>query len=252
MEHSSIQRSLERLPIKYESFDLKLYEKNLELKIHKQAVIVSISSVIINFILAIISLTSAIIWNSAASSAFAADCALNVFSSIILLWRFSDKHADRKKIDNREQKACLALAVLFLLSGIAVIIKSFTDLIYETFSSTSIDAILYLASFGFIACGSLAIAKFIMYKRMGSSAMLIESINSLISVMFALVIITTTIIIQFESGLWRLDPIISILFAIMMIVYGIRVIFSKLCCYPYTMKKQSSFDNNSNTYIRIP
>jgi divalent metal cation (Fe/Co/Zn/Cd) transporter len=166
-------------------------------------------------------------------------------------------------LEQREKRACLALAFLFIFSGLAVVGKSLVDLVFNAFSSSSIDAILYLATIAFLACGILSLLKYYMYKRMQSRSWLLEAINSLVSSIFALVIVITTLIIEYEENLWRLDPAISIVFAIFLVFYGARVLYANgMCCCSdgvHDLEKGKynvpsfQFDKNSNNaYVAIP
>ncbi len=105
---------------------------------------ISVASIAINLILAIVSLLTG---SSSSNCAFAVDCALDVFSSCILLWRFyGDSNSSNDNIllsesslNRKELMACLGLGVMFIVSGLIVMSKSIIDLIFATFSSSSVS-----------------------------------------------------------------------------------------------------------------
>jgi len=105
---------------------------------------ISIASIAINLILAIVSLLTG---SSSSNCAFAVDCALDVFSSCILLWRFygdSGRHDENilltePSFSRKELVACLGLGIMFIISGFIVMTKSIIDLMFATFSSSSVS-----------------------------------------------------------------------------------------------------------------
>lgn len=113
------------------------YRSCIDLHHRGHAIIVSALSLLLNLLLAIAALTIAAMANSASISAFAANCLLDVLSSLILLWRFASDSHD-KHLERREQIACLGLAIMFIISGLAVIGKSVADLTLISFSSDEV------------------------------------------------------------------------------------------------------------------
>ncbi|XP_054166740.1 transmembrane protein 163-like [Oppia nitens] len=252
---------------------------------------ISIASIAIDFVLAVGALLTG---TSSSNCAFAVDCLLDVFSNAILVWRFYgdsngrptppppvpekssllasfDRHPQFQlsgnqspAIQRKELLACLGLGIMFILSGVIVIGKSAWDLVSADEvidlepDMNGLPGILHVTSVAFVICGLLALGKYMLYKHMNSQSMYLESINSWISSILALVIVISTMIIQYDNNLWILDPIVSIVFSVFMIVYGVynirksdtalRVNRESYGCY----KKPIQLNRKRVEYIMIP
>jgi len=191
--------------------------------LRKQAVIIATTSVFCNFSLAVAAFVWALLRNSASTSAFAAGCALDVFSSAIVFWRYYGS-THNQFMHEREHIACIYLGSMFIISASAIVGKAVMDLITKTLPST-IDLMLYLSTIAVIVCSILALTKLVLYRKMRSDSILLDAINTFLSALFAVVIIVTLLIIDSNPQMWYLDPMMSILLATSMALYGIRVIW---------------------------
>ena len=127
---------------------------------------ISIASIAINFVLAVASLLTG---TSSSNCAFAVDCALDVFSSAILVWRFygdtssyggngyasastrltASRHNIYQSLNlsgnylspshRKELIACIGLGIMFIVSGVIVIAKSGLDLAVAEYSGEFSD-----------------------------------------------------------------------------------------------------------------
>jgi len=84
---------------------------------------------------------------------------------------------------------------------------------------------LYLASSSLVICFGLALAKLWLWRRLRSDSMLLDAVNTFISVVFCGLIIGCAFLIDYDMRLWYLDPLISILLALFMALYGIKCIY---------------------------
>jgi len=214
------------------------YQENHE-KLRRKAVAVALASLFFNCVLAMAAFVCTLLRNSASTSAFAADCALDGVSSVIVFWRYYGSHRNLY-MHAKEQVACIYLGILFVISGAAVIGKATADIISQAMPS-SIDLMLYLATCSLVICSGLFVAKFWLYRRMRSDSMLLDAINTLISAVFSVLIIGASLLIDKDVRLWYLDPLASILLAICMAVYGIKCIYDNF-----------PSNNPRNGYINIP
>ncbi|KAF4093295.1 hypothetical protein AMELA_G00000460 [Ameiurus melas] len=108
--------------------DKDLLESSQRLKPHeaqsyrKKALWVSCVSIVVTLILAIAAFTVSTMRSSASAFGFAFDATLDVLSSIIVLWRYSNAAAVHSA--HREYIACVVLGVVFILSGLTILIKA--------------------------------------------------------------------------------------------------------------------------------
>ncbi|XP_015281268.1 PREDICTED: transmembrane protein 163, partial [Gekko japonicus] len=112
--------------------DRGLLESSTRLKPHeaqsyrKKALWVSWASIIVTLALAVAAFTVSVMRYSASSFGFAFDATLDVLSSVIVLWRYSNAAAVHSA--QREYLACAILGVIFLLSSLCIVIKAIHDL----------------------------------------------------------------------------------------------------------------------------
>ncbi|XP_029925767.1 transmembrane protein 163-like isoform X2 [Myripristis murdjan] len=112
--------------------DQGLLESSMRLKPHeaqsyrKKALWVSWASIVVTIILAIAAFTVSIMRHSASAFGFAFDATLDVLSSIIVLWRYSNAAAVHSA--HREYIACAILGVIFILSSLCILGKAIHDL----------------------------------------------------------------------------------------------------------------------------
>ncbi|CAG5932396.1 unnamed protein product [Menidia menidia] len=109
-----------------------LLESSMRLKPHeaqsyrKKALWVSWVSIVITIALAIAAFTVSIMRHSASAFGFAFDAVLDVLSSVIVLWRYSNAAAVHSA--HREYIACVILGVIFILSSMCIMGKAIHDL----------------------------------------------------------------------------------------------------------------------------
>ncbi|XP_052530831.1 transmembrane protein 163 isoform X1 [Tympanuchus pallidicinctus] len=108
---------------------------------------------------------------SASSFGFAFDATLDVLSSAIVLWRYSNAAAVHSA--HREYIACVILGVIFLLSSICIVIKAIHDLAKRVLPE--VDDFLYSVSvLSGILCTVLAVIKFMLGKVLTSRALITD------------------------------------------------------------------------------
>ncbi|TMS06157.1 Transmembrane protein 163, partial [Larimichthys crocea] len=109
-----------------------LLESSMRLKPHeaqsyrKKALWVSWISIVVTLILAVAAFTVSFMRHSASAFGFAFDATLDVLSSIIVLWRYSNAAAVHSA--HREYIACVVLGIVFCLSSLCILGKAIHDL----------------------------------------------------------------------------------------------------------------------------
>ncbi|XP_053774590.1 transmembrane protein 163 isoform X4 [Desmodus rotundus] len=112
--------------------DRGLLESSTRLKPHeaqnyrRKALWVSWFSIIVTLALAVAAFTVSVMRYSASAFGFAFDAILDVLSSAIVLWRYSNAAAVHSA--HREYIACVILGVIFLLSSVCIVVKAIHDL----------------------------------------------------------------------------------------------------------------------------
>jgi len=159
---------------------------------------------------------------SPAAFGFAFAAVLDSFSSVVVLWRFSGTKSQESNSSEREKerRACIAIAICFILSAFAIASKAVYSLIAEGFPGMehmmemlSIASLLILI---FLTCSKCLVA----YK-VHSRAMKTDGINSLAGAVMTLGMITSDIVCQNNPSICYLDSATAILIAIALFSYGV-------------------------------
>ncbi|XP_064012099.1 transmembrane protein 163 isoform X2 [Pogoniulus pusillus] len=158
---------------------------------------------------------------SASSFGFAFDATLDVLSSAIVLWRYSNAAAVHSA--HREYIACVILGVIFLLSSICIVIKAIHDLAKKVLPE--VDDFLYSVSvLSGILCTALAVIKFMLGKVLTSRALITDGFNSLVGGIMGFSILLSAEVFKHNSSVWYLDGSIGVLIGLTISAYGIKLL----------------------------
>ncbi|KAM4668293.1 LOW QUALITY PROTEIN: transmembrane protein 163 [Amazona ochrocephala] len=223
--------------------DRGLLESSTRLKPHeaqsyrKKALWVSWVSIIVTLALAVAAFTVSVMRYSASSFGFAFDATLDVLSSAIVLWRYSNAAAVHSA--HREYIACVILGVIFLLSSICIVIKAIHDLAKKVLPEVLLppipeharvagmkqDDFLYSVSvLSGILCTVLAVIKFMLGKVLTSRALITDGFNSLVGGIMGFSILLSAEVFKHNSSVWYLDGSIGVLIGLTIFAYGIKLL----------------------------
>ncbi|XP_051480021.1 transmembrane protein 163 isoform X2 [Apus apus] len=162
---------------------------------------------------------------SASSFGFAFDATLDVLSSAIVLWRYSNAAAVHSA--HREYIACVILGVIFLLSSICIVIKAIHDLAKRVLPE--VDDFLYSVSvLSGILCTVLAVIKFMLGKVLTSRALITDGFNSLVGGIMGFSILLSAEVFKHNSSVWYLDGSIGVLIGLTIFAYGIKLLIDMI------------------------
>ncbi|XP_062435107.1 transmembrane protein 163 [Rhea pennata] len=211
--------------------DRGLLESSTRLKPHeaqsyrKKALWVSWVSIIVTLALAVAAFTVSVMRYSASSFGFAFDATLDVLSSVIVLWRYSNAAAVHSA--HREYIACVILGVIFLLSSICIVIKAIHDLAKKVLPE--VDDFLYSVSvLSGILCTILAVIKFMLGKVLTSRALITDGFNSLVGGIMGFSILLSAEVFKHNSSVWYLDGSIGVLIGLTIFAYGIKLLIDMI------------------------
>ncbi|XP_030628631.1 transmembrane protein 163b [Chanos chanos] len=207
--------------------DRGLLESSMRLKPHeaqsyrKKALWVSWVSIVVTLILAVAAFTVSIMRHSASAFGFAFDATLDVLSSIIVLWRYSNAAAVHSA--HREYIACVILGVVFILSAFTILIKAIHDL--ATKLLPEVDDFLYSVSVvSGVVCIILAVLKFMLGKVLTSRALITDGFNSLVGGVMGFSILISAEVFKHEPKIWYLDGTIGVLIGLIILGYGVKLL----------------------------
>ncbi|XP_074520623.1 transmembrane protein 163a [Halichoeres trimaculatus] len=204
-----------------------LLESSMRLKPHeaqsyrKKTLWVSWFSIAITIILAIVAFTVSIMRHSASAFGFAFDATLDVLSSVIVVWRYSNAAAVHSA--HREYIACVILGVVFILSSLCIMGKAIHDL--ATKLLPEVDGFLFSVSIiSGLVCLILAVIKFMLGKVLTSRALITDAFNSLVGGIMGFSILISAEVFKHEPNVWYLDGTIGILIGLVILAYGVKLL----------------------------
>ncbi|KAF7666588.1 hypothetical protein LDENG_00098960 [Lucifuga dentata] len=207
--------------------DKGLLESSMRLKPHeaqsyrKKALWVSWASIVVTIILAITAFTVSIMRNSASAFGFAFDATLDVLSSVIVVWRYSNAAAVHSA--HREYIACVILGVLFILSSLCIMGKAIHDLAIKLLPEVD-DFLFGVSVVSGLVCLILAVIKFMLGKVLTSRALITDGFNSLVGGIMGFSILISAEVFKHERKVWYLDGTIGILIGLIILAYGVKLL----------------------------
>lgn len=204
-----------------------LLESSMRLKPHeaqsyrKKALWVSWVSIVVTLILAVAAFTVSFMRHSASAFGFAFDATLDVMSSFIVIWRYSNAAAVHSA--HREYIACVVLGIVFVLSSMVILGKAIHNL--ATGMPPEVDDFLYSVSIvsGF-TCSLLAVAKFWLGRVLTSRALITDGFNSLVGAIMGFSILISAEVFKHDTDVWFLDGIIGVLIGLTILAYGFKLL----------------------------
>ncbi|XP_033019764.1 transmembrane protein 163 isoform X2 [Lacerta agilis] len=217
----------EDLEICFSCWAQGLLESSTRLKPHeaqsyrKKALWVSWASIVVTLALAVAAFTVSVMRYSASSFGFAFDATLDVLSSVIVLWRYSNAAAVHSA--HREYIACVILGVIFILSSLCIVIKAIHDLAIKLLPE--VDNFLYSVSIlSGILCTTLAVIKFMLGNVLTSRALLTDGFNSLVGGIMGFSILISAEVFKHNAAVWYLDGSIGVLIGLTIFAYGAKLL----------------------------
>uniref|UniRef100_A0A8C5R2R7 Transmembrane protein 163 n=1 Tax=Leptobrachium leishanense TaxID=445787 RepID=A0A8C5R2R7_9ANUR len=208
-----------------DSAQLSLLESSTKLKPHeaqdyrKKALWVSWCSIVVTLVLAVAAFTVAVMRYSASSFGFAFDAVLDVLSSAIVLWRYSNAAAVHSA--HKEYLACVVLGVIFILSALCIIVKAIHDLAIRVLPE--VDNFLFSVSIlSGILCSLLAAVKIMLGRVLTSRALITDGFNSLVGGVMGFSILLSAEVFKHDPDVWYLDGSIGILMGFIIMAYGAK------------------------------
>ncbi|XP_054915598.1 transmembrane protein 163-like [Poeciliopsis prolifica] len=207
--------------------DRGLLESSMRLKPHeaqsyrKKALWVSWASIMATIILAVAAFTVSIMRHSASAFGFAFDATLDVLSSVIVLWRYSNAAAVYSA--HREYIACAILGVIFILSSLCIMGKAIHDLATKLLPEVD-DFLFGVSIVSGLVCVVLAIIKFMLGKVLTSRVLITDGFNSLVGGIMGFSILISAEVFKHEPKVWYLDGTVGVLMGLIILTYGVKLL----------------------------
>lgn len=204
------------------SEDINLFHSsNVDDRNPRHAMItLNIISVFVSLVCGIITFFLAIEDRSTSALGFAVDTILDVLSFLAIIWRFTSTNDQTK----REVLVLRVLAILFFISGLGVFVDSIEDL-RERIHPLTNYYIVIAAAVQTLIFFSLALAKYIVAKKLNVISAYSDAFNTFIAGFTACSIGITITIYNSNNNVWYLDPIIGMIISIVIMSYGIWMMY---------------------------
>lgn len=140
---------------------------------------------------------------------------VDFLSSCVVLWRFYCPGGLTKEreemLENREKRANLAISVILMMLGVAVVFTSAHDLVKQQTMKYELKSQLYFSIFSVFIFGAMCILKFQFSWKLNSPSLQKDAFCSLIGCTLALALSINTFVIDNNPQLWWIDPTIALL-----------------------------------------
>ena len=169
--------------------------------------------------------------------AFAFDALLQAISSLMLIWRFST--LSTANVERRETMTTLGVAFVNAVSAISIIVPTVGFVIRKEIATHARISVM-VSAIGTILYAALFYAKYKLSRKLGSSALMTDTIDSLGGALLGLSVLVSSLLLLFTDKLWFLDAIIALSIATLMLLYAVVVIVRQviLCRTPETEELQ--------------
>lgn len=200
----------------------------------KDAFLLAVVSVIVTIFAA---LGGIILYQTTGSSlclAYGLENLVDLFSSIIVMWRFFiPTKCPEALINKREHKASIAISFMLISLGIQLSAASIDDFVMSTGeefvstpATTTYDKTILTVSYvSVIIFGILTIIKFQYSFALNSLSLYKDGICSLIGTISATALFFNTLIVSNNSSLWWFDPTVALICGIGAFFYGSYAIY---------------------------
>ena len=194
-------------------------------KLNTIAILLCVLTLLVAMSLTAISYASYSDSKSMSIFAFAFDALLQAVSSLMLVWRFST--FTNVSLEQKETIATLGVAFVNAVSAISIIVPTVGFLIRKE-KATHARTSMIVAAIGMTLYAILSFVKFKVSRKLGSWALMTDTIDSFGGALLGLSILVSSLILLFTDKVWFLDAIIALGIALLMLLYAIAVFIKQI------------------------
>ena len=193
------------------------------LRLNVIAILLCVLTLVVAMFLTAVSYATYTDSKSCSIFAFAFDALLQALSALMLIWRFST--FTNVSLERKETVATLGVAFVNAVSAISIIVPTVGVVIRkEKATDAKLSAI--VASAGMTLYAVLFFAKLKVSRKLGSSALMTDTIDSLGGALLGMSVLVSSLILLFTDKVWFLDAIVALGIAGLMFLYAV-VVFVK-------------------------
>ncbi|XP_046860555.1 transmembrane protein 163-like isoform X2 [Xenia sp. Carnegie-2017] len=160
--------------------------------------------------------------NSNTAFGFAFDTLLDTATSMIVFWRFYGSGGLEDNWD-REKQACIGISVCFIISSFGIFSRTMYKLLQDEMPEKT-PGLLIISCLSCVAFAVISWFKFAIGNAIRSISMRTDAFNSATTSIMALGLLASTFAQHQNEQVWFLDSIIAIVIALVIFVYGLRLL----------------------------
>ncbi|XP_031550691.1 transmembrane protein 163-like [Actinia tenebrosa] len=186
------------------------------------ALSISFCSIIVNISLGVIYFVLSYLAWSPAAFGFALEVILDCASSVLVVWRFIGAAGHLYSYE-KERKACLGIAVCFILSALGILGKAIHTLVIDKEPKKN-ESLLILTAASFVALFIMAHIKYLVAYKTDSMTLRTDAFNTTAGGIMAFAMLLASLLYEKSSAIWFLDATVAICIALVFLAYGTRMI----------------------------
>lgn len=157
---------------------------------------------------------------------YALESFVDVWSSVLVLWRFWSEdfeEQEHSRLYRKEKKASVGIAAMMVLIGLIVGIQALVHLV-ESNEPNKATELLIISTISLLMLTGLAIAKLKISQALKSPAMKKDAITSAAVAVLSLGILLSAAIYESNPKIWWLDSTFALVVSIVLLTYGSRTL----------------------------
>ena len=203
--------------------DSDLYKKWVKQPGPRQAYELSVFSCVLTAAAFIIGIALAAVTGSSATLGYALENFVDLFSSLIVVWRFWGKEDDNEKLEHREKRASIAIAFMMCILGL-VVFGVAADHLVQAHEINGVHILVTVSVPSMIIFSIVAWLKFHMASHMNSPAMKKDAVCSSAGAVLSLGVFMGAALFSSDSQIWWFDAVVAVAIGGALFIYGMRTL----------------------------
>lgn len=183
-------------------------------------------SVILSAVAGVIALIAGIIVHSAALVAYGLESFVDLWASVLVLWRFwddEDTEAGMRRNHDREARANVGIAFTFVAIAIITAGQAISHLAHHKFPEDS-TPILVFSVISIVTLTAMSVYKMYLNKHIQSKALEMDAVASFAVSALSMGILVSAALYQVNKNIWWLDAVVALVITILLAIYSVPIL----------------------------
>ncbi|XP_048730262.1 transmembrane protein 163-like isoform X2 [Ostrea edulis] len=191
----------------------------LAVKLRTAAIVISWVSVMFGFAQGVTAIVFSLKLSSDTLFGFGLNAILDSMSSLVVLWRF---HSKDLYSENREQKACFIIAILFVVSSTSLLTMTIITLVKKT-KEKQLSTLWSLSLINGCCNFVLGIVKFSLGYKLESKSLMTDSVITFVGAIISFSAFLAINLYEHNPSLWYIDNVFGVACSIFLYAFAIRL-----------------------------